>query len=119
MNIAEHYAYRVRWSAEDEAYVGTVAEFPSLSWVDPVSTEAFTGIRQLAAGTVDDMLESGEQPPVAISERSYSGKFQVRVPPELHRQLVIEAAEQNVSLNRLAALRLASCTGAANVAPGS
>lgn len=114
MNRAEHYVYRVRWSAEDEAYVGTVAEFPSLSWVDPMSTEAFTGIRQLAADTVDDMLESGEQPPAAIAERDYSGKFQVRVPPELHRQLAIETAEQNVSLNRLAALRLASCPSTAD-----
>ncbi|GAB3711025.1 type II toxin-antitoxin system HicB family antitoxin [Nocardiopsis nanhaiensis] len=111
MNRSEHYAYRVRWSAEDEAYVGTVAEFPPLSWVAPVSTDAFTGIRELAADTVDDMLASDEQPPAPIAERDYSGKFQVRVPPELHRQLAIEAAEQNVSLNRLATLRLALCAG--------
>lgn len=112
MNRAEHYAYRVRWSAEDEAFVGTVAEFPSLSWVEPTGGEAFDGIRRLAADTVEDMVESGEEPPRPIAERDYSGKFQVRVPPELHRQLVIEAAEQNVSLNRLAALRLAACPGA-------
>lgn len=109
MNRAEHYAYRVRWSAEDEAFVGTVAEFPSLSWVATTGGGAFEGIRELAADTVEDMLESGEEPPRPIAERDYSGKFQVRVPPELHRRLVIEAAEQNVSLNRLATLRLASC----------
>lgn len=57
------------------------------------------------------MLASDEQPPAPIAERDYSGKFQVRVPPELHRQLAIEAAEQNVSLNRLATLRLALCAG--------
>ncbi|WP_017582420.1 type II toxin-antitoxin system HicB family antitoxin [Nocardiopsis valliformis] len=108
MNGAEHYAYRVQWSAEDEAYVGTVAEFPSLSWVASESSEAFEGIRQLAADTVEDMVATGEEPPLPIGERTYSGKFQVRVPPELHRQLVIEAAEQNVSLNRLAAMRLAT-----------
>lgn len=108
MNRSEHYAYRVQWSAEDESYVGTVAEFPSLSWVAPESSEAFAGIRRLAAETVEDMISSGESPPLPIGERNYSGKFQVRVPPELHRQLVIEAAEQNVSLNRLAAMRLAT-----------
>ncbi|WP_067604921.1 type II toxin-antitoxin system HicB family antitoxin [Nocardiopsis listeri] len=114
MNGAEHYAYRVRWSAEDEAFVGTVAEFPSLSWVEPTGGEAFDGIRRLAADTIEDMVESGEEPPRPIAERDYSGKFQVRVPPELHRRLVIEAAEQNVSLNRLAALRLAACPGTAD-----
>ena len=33
-------------------------------------------------------------------------KFQVRVPPEVHRKLVIEAAESHVSLNRLVSAKL-------------
>ena len=33
MNEVTHYAYRVDWSAEDAAFVATVVEFPSLSWV--------------------------------------------------------------------------------------
>ena len=33
MTDVKHYAYRVVWSAEDDEYVATVAEFPSLSWV--------------------------------------------------------------------------------------
>jgi predicted HicB family RNase H-like nuclease len=36
------------------------------------------------------------------------GRFHVRVPPELHRQLVLDAAEQHVSLNRLVSSRLAN-----------
>jgi len=31
----------------------------------------------------------------------------VRIPPELHRQLAIQAAEQGVSLNRPASAKLA------------
>jgi len=96
----------VRWSAEDEAYIGTVAEMPSLSWVDGEQVSAFEGIRALAAGVLDDMLVNGEILPEAIADRSYSGKFMVRVTPEVHRQLATDAAEQNVSLNRLAASRL-------------
>jgi len=42
-----------------------------------------------------------------IADRHFSGKFVVRVPPELHRRLAIEAAEAKVSLNRLASLKLA------------
>jgi predicted HicB family RNase H-like nuclease len=105
---AEHYTYRVRWSPEDEAFVGTVAEMPSLSWIDELSDGAFGGIRDLVKSVIDDMLETGETPPQAFADRAYSGKFMVRVTPESHRQLVIEAAEQNVSLNRLAASRLVS-----------
>nr|WP_246404339.1 toxin-antitoxin system HicB family antitoxin [Nocardiopsis algeriensis] len=53
------------------------------------------------------MVRNGEQPPEAIADRTFSGRFQVRVPPEVHRQLALEAAEQNVSLNRLVSARLA------------
>lgn len=114
MNVADHYAYRVRWSAEDECYVGTVAELPSLSWLAPGRNEAFEGIQRLALEVVEDMLSSdGEEPPRAIADRPYSGRFVVRVPPELHRQLALEAAEQHVSLNRLAAARLGDSSRAA------
>jgi predicted HicB family RNase H-like nuclease len=106
MNVADHYTYRVRWSAEDGEYVGTVAELPSLSWLAADRTEAFAGIQQLAAEVVDDMLASDETPPEALADRTYSGKFMVRVPPELHRQLALEAADQHVSLNRLISHRL-------------
>lgn len=103
----EHYTYRVRWSAEDEAHVATVAEFPSLSWLADDAVAAFSGIRSVVADALEDMAEAGENPPEAIGDRVYSGKFQVRIPPEVHRQLALEAAEQNVSLNRLVASRLA------------
>lgn len=103
----EHYTYRVRWSAEDDAHVATVAEFPSLSWVAGDAGEAFSGIRSVVAGVLEDMAGAGETPPEAIGDREYSGRFMVRIPPEAHRQLALEAAEQNVSLNRLAATRLA------------
>ncbi|GAA2027659.1 hypothetical protein GCM10009720_04230 [Yaniella flava] len=105
---AEHYTYRVRWSAEDAAFVGTVAELPSLSWVAAKQDDAFSGIRELVADVLEDMKTNGEALPEAIADRSYSGKFMVRVTPEAHRQLALDAAEQQVSLNRLAANRLTS-----------
>ena len=106
MTNAEHYTYRVRWSAEDQAHVGTVAEMPSLSWIAGDQIEALTGIRDLVAGVLSDMATADEEPPEPIADRSYSGKFMVRLTPEAHRQLVIDAAEQNVSLNRLVSSRL-------------
>lgn len=49
----------------------------------------------------------GEAVPVLLADRTYSGKFMVRVPPQTHRALAIKAAEEGVSLNRLASARLA------------
>ena len=96
-----HYAYRVIWSTEDNEFVGLCAEFPSLSYLDEDRLQALEGITSLIEDVVADMKEEGEKIPIAIAEKNYSGKFQVRIPPERHRMLAIEAAEQNVSLNRL------------------
>ena len=106
MMTVDHYTYRVTWSAEDEEYVGLCAEFPGLSWLEPTLEEAFAGIRWLVADCVADMEANGEPIPEPLAERTYSGRFLVRVPPETHRALAIKAAEEGVSLNRLVSARL-------------
>lgn len=103
----DHYTYRVTWSSEDGEHVGLCAEFPSLSWLADTPEAALAGIRTLVADAVADMAATGEHPPTALAEREYSGEFRVRIPPELHRKLVLQAAEQNISLNRLASAKLA------------
>jgi predicted HicB family RNase H-like nuclease len=103
---ADRYAYRVLWSDEDQEYVGLCAELPSLSWLARTPGAALKGIRRLVAETVTEMLSSGEPLPRPFALRRFSGKFLVRVPPETHRRLAIEAAEEGVSLNRLASAKL-------------
>lgn len=100
MTEADLYTYRVGWSADDQEFVGTCVEFPSLSWLEEDEDEAFRGIRHLIKEVVADMKENGEKLPEPLSTRNYSGKFQIRVTPEVHRRLAIEAADSGVSLNR-------------------
>ena len=103
----DRYTYRVTWSEEDGEYVGLCAEFPSLSWLDGTQEAALKGIRSLVQKVISDLKRSREAVPEPISTRSYSGKFMVRVPPEVHRILAIQAAESGVSLNRLISSKLA------------
>ncbi len=100
------YTYRVTWSEEDEEYVGLCAEFPSLSWLAATPEEALRGIRDVVHKAVADMAKEGEVTPEPLATRRYSGKFMVRVPPDVHRRLAVEAAEAGVSLNRLASSKL-------------
>ena len=104
--MLDKYSYRVIWSNDDNEFVGLCAEFPSLSWLDKSQDVAFKGIRKLVAETIKDMKKNKELIPEPISIREFSGKFMVRVPPELHRELVIEAHESGVSLNRYVASKL-------------
>ena len=60
------------------------------------------------AQVVKDMRANGESVPEPISRRRYGGKFMVRVPPEIHRKLALEAAEEDISLNRLVSAKLSS-----------
>lgn len=104
---ADRYTYRVQFSPEDNEYVATVAEFESLSWLAGTPVEALAGIIDVVADVIRDLEASGEPVPAPLSERHYSGRFVVRIPPETHRRLAVEAAEQRVSLNRFVADRLA------------
>ena len=103
-----HYTYRVTWSPEDQEYIGLCAEFASLSWLAKTPEKALKGIQKIVADVVTDLQASGEPVPVALAEKSYSGEFRVRIPPLLHRTLALMAAEQGVSLNRLASAKLAA-----------
>lgn len=103
----ERYTYRITWSPEDDEHVALCVEFPSLSWLAATPDKALAGIRRLVTDVLKDMRASGENPPEPLATRSYSGKFVVRVTPETHRQLVLQAAEEGVSLNRLVNARLA------------
>ncbi len=103
----DKYTYRVMWSDEDQEFVGLCVEFPSLSWLKPSPEASLKGIRALVKSVLRDMVKNGERIPEPISLKKYSGKFMVRVPPEVHRHLAMEAAESGVSLNRLASAKLA------------
>ena len=109
--MKDHYTYRVTWSPEDGEFVGLCAEFPLLSWLAASQEEAFSGIRELVSDCVADMQSNNERIPEPIADRAYSGKFMVRVPPETHRALALQAAEEGVSLNRLVSARLADGAG--------
>lgn len=102
----KHYTYRVIWSKNDNEYVALCAEFPSLSFLASTQDRALKGIVDLVGEVIQDMTSNGEDLPVPLSEKIYSGKFQLRVPPELHRHLAMEAAEQGVSLNRYVSSKL-------------
>lgn len=107
---ASRYAYRVTWSVEDGEFVATCAEFPALSWLAGSQVTALEGLVALVADTVADLVAGGEAVPEPLSERSYSGRFNLRVGETLHRRLAIEAAEEHLSLNQYVVRRLSEAS---------
>ncbi|MEV1017947.1 toxin-antitoxin system HicB family antitoxin [Micromonospora sp. NPDC049801] len=54
------------------------------------------------------MEEQGEPVPQPFAERSYSGKFNLRVGESLHPELAIHAAEDGMSLNQYVLRKLSA-----------
>lgn len=102
----KHYTYRVTWSEEDGEHLALCAEFPSLSYLAANPTVALKNMVKLVGEVVEDMAANGEPIPMPLADKQYSGKFMVRVPPEQHRNLAIQAAEQGISLNRYISSKL-------------
>ena len=102
------YTYRVMWSEEDREFIGLCAEFPSLSWLAETKEAAINGITDLVSNVVSDMESNNETIPVPLSTKNYSGNLSIRIPPEVHRKLAIQAAESNISINRLISVKLAA-----------
>ena len=99
----DHYTYRVTWSPEDGEHVGLCAELACLQ-----AGGCAAGIRKVVAAAVADMKRNREDIPAPLAEKVYSGQFKVRIPPQVHRALALQAAEEGVSLNRLASAKLSA-----------
>jgi predicted HicB family RNase H-like nuclease len=106
INKSEFYSYKVVWSQEDGEHVGLCAEFPSLSYLNKDMVKSLKGIQKLVSDIIIDMKKNKEEVPEPLSKKQFSGKFVIRIPPEKHRQLAMQALEQGVSLNRYACSKL-------------
>lgn len=110
MEVWDRFSYRVFWSEEDQEFVAVCSEMPGLSWLERSPEAALRGVRKVAREGVELLAEYGDPIPEPLHDRKYSGAFKVRIPPEVHRRLTLEASEQNVSLNRLVSAKLSYST---------
>jgi predicted HicB family RNase H-like nuclease len=99
------YTYRAEWSAEFGQYIGRCLELPWLAQRGSTLKDAIAGVEQ----AVDEYLaeRDGASIPRPLTDRKFSGRFVVRTSPMLHARLVVEAAEQNVSMNQWVVSKLA------------
>ena len=98
-SMADHYTYRLAWSVGDEEFIATVVEFPSLSWIADSREAALAGLTSVVEEVLQDMLAGGEEIPAPWDERTFSGKFNLRLGPDLHKKVALEAEERHESMN--------------------
>ncbi|OBA88216.1 hypothetical protein A5662_25450 [Mycobacteriaceae bacterium 1482268.1] len=108
LRMAENYTYRVQWSSSLNRYTAHCLEINGLLATAPTAQEALA----LAEKEVDKYLRENEEvfasePPKALTEHNFSGRFMVRTSRALHAKLMTEATEQRVSFNQWVVQKLA------------
>lgn len=98
-NILEYKRYiaQLDFDLEDGIIIGKVTNTK-----DIISFHAsnLPDIKQAFKDIIDTYLKACEEEGIKPS-KSYSGRFNLRITPDLHRELSIEAAQDGVSLNDL------------------
>ena len=90
------YASSIEYSDEDKCFIGHIAGIK-----DRVGFhgESVTELRNAFQEAVEDYLETceavGKQP-----QKPYSGKFMLRIPPELHAKIATAAQVSGQSINQ-------------------
>ncbi|MGN7780756.1 type II toxin-antitoxin system HicB family antitoxin [Mycolicibacterium sp. 22603] len=105
------YTYRAMWSPAAGSYVGTCLEFPGLRQHRETAGEAIAAIEKIVREDVAAATAEGWTAPDSLTDREYSGRFVLRISPELHAPLAVEATEQRMSLNQWVVQKLVGRTG--------
>jgi len=94
-----------------EGWFVRVRELPGCMSQGDTAEEALEMIQDAMRGWLEVSIEYGDPIPEPRSEEDYSGKFVVRVPRTLHRDLVETAEREGVSLNQFINVALAEAVG--------
>ena len=99
MKASDRYIKLVYWSDEDQCYVG---RSPGLFYGGVHGNDESEVFKDLVVA-IEDVVETCEKEgmdlPPPTANKTYSGKFNLRVGEELHERLALESLKVSESLN--------------------
>lgn len=101
----------------DGGWFVAVKELPGCMSQGDTKEEALDMIQDAMTGWLQVALEDGIEIPEPRTLDEYSGRFVVRVPRSLHRELVNRAEQEGASLNQYVNVLLAHAIGDRSPAP--
>lgn len=102
-----HYLINILWSEEDQLYI---AEVPELEGCISHGKTAIIAIKNAENAIASWILAAKKMKhlvPEPALKRNVSGKFNLRLPKEIHKSLIVRALKEGVSLNHMVATLLA------------
>lgn len=95
------YLINIFWSDEDRLYIAEVPELEGCLSHGKTPTDAARHAEDAIASWVQTAKKMGHPIPLPVVKRKISGKFNVRLPKQIHKDLIIRAAREGVSLNHM------------------
>jgi predicted HicB family RNase H-like nuclease len=99
MKEGDRYLKIVEWSDEDQCYIGSCPELFGGGCHGNDEAKVYKELCQIVDEWIQIYKEDGIPLPEPKRQISYSGKFVVRVGPELHKVLAYRTQIANESLN--------------------
>lgn len=104
---SRRYLKIVEWSDADQCYVGSAPPIVGRSCHGKTEADVLKQLNVIVAEWVEILLRDGKPLPPPTAGKTYSGKFLVRVPPDLHQKAALKAMARGESLNQFVAEALA------------
>ena len=99
MKIADQYIKLAEWSEEDQYYVGSSPGFIGPCCHGKDETKVYKQLCGIVEEWVDIHQQEGLPLPESFANKSFSGKFVIRVGKELHKAIWKKAVNSGQSLN--------------------
>lgn len=99
----QHYLelpYAVEIVPDEGGFLASIPDLPGCMSSGETAESALQGLQQAKELWFEGRLESGEPIPEPSDEGEYSGKFVLRLPRSLHRELDLAARRDGISLNQ-------------------
>lgn len=89
-------------------YIGYIPDLKGCITQAETKTEIIELLDDAKKVWIEAALEDGLAIPEPVRDEDFSGKFNLRLPKSLHRNLAISAKEEGVSLNQMALCLIAN-----------
>ncbi len=106
----DRYTLYVEWSDEDQLYIGRCPELFVGGVHGKDRAKVYAELCEVVQEWIEIDRQDGRKLPPALPAKKFSGKFVLRVRPEIHKALALRAITAGKSLNAYCAEKLAAAT---------
>jgi predicted HicB family RNase H-like nuclease len=103
---AARYMKVVEWNDKDGCFVGSAPPLIGQCCHGKDEAKVYAQLCRIVEEWIEILETDGKELPAPLNAKKFSGKFVLRVAPDLHRRLVAKALASGESLNSFCAKKL-------------